>query len=362
MRRHPYPAFGLSLVVNHACNLRCTYCYTGSKFSSPMPRPVGDRAIRRAFASVADGGHLAISFFGGEPLLEAESILHWMETARRAAQTSGKSVRFNLTTNGTVATPAARQVMRAPDLELAVSSDGTREVHDLHRRNRYGARTAALVEGLLAELVRDARPFTVVTVVRPDTLDQLPAGLAHLRSLGASRFTLSLDLWTHWSADDLVRLERVVDTLADLWRSWLPHAGIDWFDTRVATLARLVSSSPSTRCGFGEGELAVAPSGRLYPCERLVGEDQPSNPLRLPGVLDDYLDFLDLRSPCAAGDDPAAAPEGGCPCSNYVRTGSTVATDILLRSLDQAANRAVERIIKTTGRFVVPVKTHACLA
>ncbi len=362
MRRHPYPAFGLSLVVNHACNLRCTYCYTGSKFASPMPRPVGDRAIRRALASVAEGGRLALSFFGGEPLLEAESILHWMETARRAAQTSGKTVRFSLTTNGTIATPAARQVMRSPDLDLAVSSDGTREVHDLHRRNRYGARTAASVESILADLVRDGTAFTVVTVVGPDTLDRLPEGLAHLRSLGAARFSLSLDLWTNWSADDLSRLEKTVDTLADLWRSWLPHAGIDWFDTRVAALARLVSPAPSTRCGFGEGEVAVAPSGRLYPCERLVGEDQPSNPLRLPGVLDDYLDFLDLRSPCAAGDDPAAAPEGPCRCSNYVRTGSTVATDILLRGLDQAANRAVGRIIKTTGRFVVPVKTHACLA
>ncbi len=362
MRRHPYPAFGLSLVVNHACNLRCTYCYTGSKFASPMPRPVGDRAIRRALASVAEGGRLALSFFGGEPLLEAESILHWMETARRAAQTSGKTVRFSLTTNGTIATPAARQVMRSPDLDLAVSSDGTREVHDLHRRNRYGARTAASVESILADLVRDGTAFTVVTVVRPDTLDRLPEGLAHLRSLGAARFSLSLDLWTNWSADDLSRLEKTVDTLADLWRSWLPHAGIDWFDTRVAALARLVSPAPSTRCGFGEGEVAVAPSGRLYPCERLVGEDQPSNPLRLPGVLDDYLDFLDLRSPCAAGDDPAAAPEGPCRCSNYVRTGSTLATDILLRGLDQAANRAVGRIIKTTGRFVVPVKTHACLA
>lgn len=362
MRRHPYPAFGLSLVVNHACNLRCTYCYTGSKFAAPMPRPVGDRAIRRALASVAEGGRLALSFFGGEPLLEAESILHWMETARRAAQTSGKTVRFSLTTNGTIATPAARQVMRSPDLDLAVSSDGTREVHDLHRRNRYGARTAASVESILADLVRDGTAFTVVTVVRPDTLDRLPEGLAHLRSLGAARFSLSLDLWTNWSADDLSRLEKTVDTLADLWRSWLPHAGIDWFDTRVAALARLVSPAPSTRCGFGEGEVAVAPSGRLYPCERLVGEDQPSNPLRLPGVLDDYLDFLDLRSPCAAGDDPAAAPEGPCRCSNYVRTGSTLATDILLRGLDQAANRAVGRIIKTTGRFVVPVKTHACLA
>ena len=358
MRRHPYPLFGLTLVVNHACNLRCTYCYTGSKFSAPMSRPVGDRAIRRAFASLADGGHLDLAFSGGEPLLEAESILHWMDSARRAAQASGKTVRFHLVTNGTVTTPPARQVMRAPDLALSVSCDGTREVHDLHRRNRYGARTAATVELLLADLVREHRDFAVVAVVRPDTLGQVPAGLAHLRALGVPRFTLSLDLWATWTADDLSRLEQTIDILADLWRTWLPHAGIDWFDTRVAALARLSSAAPFPFLGFVEGALAVAPSGRLYPCERLVGEDQPANPLRLPGVLDDYLDFLDLRAP---GEPvPAdASPGASCRADNYVRTGSTATTDILLQSTEQAIGRAVDRVVRTTGRFVVPVHTRA---
>ena len=27
-----YQQFGLTLLVNHACNLRCAYCYTGEKF------------------------------------------------------------------------------------------------------------------------------------------------------------------------------------------------------------------------------------------------------------------------------------------------------------------------------------------
>jgi len=362
MRRDPYPAYGLILIVNHACNLRCTYCYTGSKFSAPMSRPLGDRAIRRALASIAEGGHLSLGFFGGEPLLEADSILHWMDFARRAAKTAGKTVRFNLTTNGTVVTPAAREVMRAPDLDLAVSADGTPEVHDLHRRTRHGARTAAAVETFIGDLVRGTIPFTAVTVVRPDTLARLADGLAHLRSLDVARFALSVDLWATWSADDLALLDTTIDRLADLWRSWLPDCGIDLFDTRVALLTRLAKRPGSSRDGFGEGRLAVAPSGRLYPNERLVGEDNAANPLRLPGVLDDYLDFLDLRSPRAPGDDPAAEPEGGSRCNNYIRTGSTVASDILLRTLDTAAERAVRRIIKTTGRFVVPIKTDACLA
>src|ERR1041384_4349377 len=98
----PYEAFGLTLMVNHACNLRCTYCYTGAKFSAPMHWEVGSAAIRRALASLRSNGVLRLGFFGGEPLLEARRILQWMKYSRDLAGSDGKRVNFNLTTNGTI--------------------------------------------------------------------------------------------------------------------------------------------------------------------------------------------------------------------------------------------------------------------
>lgn len=80
--------FSLTLMVNHACNLRCTYCYTGTKFHSPMPAEVGNAAIDRALNSLPSGGWLDLGFFGGEPLLDAPRILDWMKYARDAAAVS----------------------------------------------------------------------------------------------------------------------------------------------------------------------------------------------------------------------------------------------------------------------------------
>ena len=62
-----YDGFGLVLMVTHACNLRCSYCYTGDKFNRKMPPLVGQRAISRALASTRAGGTLELGFFGGEP-------------------------------------------------------------------------------------------------------------------------------------------------------------------------------------------------------------------------------------------------------------------------------------------------------
>jgi uncharacterized protein len=342
-----YPAFGLTLVVNHACNLRCSYCYTGDKFHAPMPREVGEHAINRALASVRVGGVLNLGFFGGEPLIEADLILDWMDTARRAARMQGKQVRFNLTTNGTIDNTSALKVLHASDVELSVSCDGSGERHDKHRIDSRGRGSFTQVETAVRSLVSAGRIFSVVVVVRPDTLDDLAAGLVHLRELGVARFTLSPDVWTSWTEPDLDQLRRTVDTLADLWRSWLPDVSIDWFDTRIAKLAELSSFGADTRCAFGEGEVVVAPSGRLYPCERLVGEDRPGHPLQLPGLVTEGDDFLNVRAPCAGHDD-GEQPNHGCRCSNYVRTGSTAREDKLLQALDHAVRQSLERLITTT--------------
>src|SRR5436190_14531877 len=129
----PRQRFGLTLMVNHACNLRCTYCYTGAKFSAPMRGEVALAAIERAFRSLAAGGQLDLSFFGGEPLLESARILEWMSHARTVARNSGRRVRFNLTTNGTITQRQAWQVMMTEDLDLAVSFDGNPATHNRHR-------------------------------------------------------------------------------------------------------------------------------------------------------------------------------------------------------------------------------------
>jgi len=342
--------FGLTLMVNHACNLRCSYCYTGAKFSSAMPTEIGIASIDRAFASLGHGAQLDLSFFGGEPLIESVRILDWMAYGRKQAQAGGKVVRFNLTTNGTVAHHEAWQVMMTDDLDLALSFDGTPEIHNRHRRDAQGRGSSAAVERTLRQLIESGRSVRVNMVVRPDTLDQLPDGLKHLQNLGVRHVDLSLDLWTMWTAGDGHRLEKAIEQAAQLWRGWLPEFGLNWFDAKVGHLTTLPRTHEDTRCGFGDGEIAIAPSGRLYPCERLIGEDRPDHPLRLPGHALEGKDFLGFMAApsknCKAcsGCLLNAACDTVCRCSNFIRTGNVDRPDGLLCILNKATARAVSEV------------------
>jgi uncharacterized protein len=342
-------------MVNHACNLRCTYCYTGAKFSSPMPLGVGMAAIRRAFGSLVNGGRLDLGFFGGEPLLEPRRILEWMRFARSCSADLGKPVRFNITTNGTITGDEVWQIMLADDLDLAVSFDGAPHIHDRHRRDAQSQPTAARVEATIGKLVVAGKPMSVIFVVRPENLDRVPEGLAYLQGMGVRQIDLSLDLWTTWTAEDGRRLEKLVDHAALLWRQWMPEFSLNWFDAKAAALARLPVTEERTLCGFGEGEIAVAPSGRLYPCERVIGEDRPDHPLRLPGAALEGDDFLSSEIGAFARCEPcgrcalAAACDTTCRCSNFIRTGDVNRPDGLLCILNKAAARATANVLKISG-------------
>lgn len=347
-----FQCFGLTLMVNHECNLRCTYCYTGAKFNRSMPYHIGTRAIERACNSLSPGGELQLGFFGGEPLIEAGAIGEWMNFARRSTTQLHKHAQFHLTTNGTVTGSQAWTVMLADDLDLAVSFDGTPEIHDRHRHDAAGKGSANRVIACLRQLSEAGKPYRVVMVVRPDTLAEVPAGLDFLHHLGVRRIDLSLDLWTRWTAGDGVRLRAMINQAAATWRSWLPDGGINWFDVKLAELIRLPNTKPTVRCGFGNGEIAVAPSGHLYPCERLIGEDLADQPLRLPGHALQGDSFGNYSSPefqaCAACGKCSLqfACDTSCRCSNYVRTGDLHRPDGLLCVLNKATAQAIAGVLE----------------
>jgi uncharacterized protein len=188
-------------------------------------------------------------------------------------------------------------------------------------------------------------------VVRPDTVDSLVDGIRHLRALGVTRVDPSLDLWTHWTTDDARRLESAIAGCADLWADALPDLSVSWFDEKTALLGR-VPTGESARCGFGAGEIAVAPSGNLYPCERLIGDDAPDNPMRLhghalagdhflmtrpaPGRSDEACDVCAMQSMCNTT----------CRCSNYVRTGHVDQPDGLLCLFNQVCLSETARVLR----------------
>ena len=94
----------LTLVLTHACNLACTYCYMGEHHATAMTEELAGRAVDLLFEAT---DRPALAFFGGEPLLAWERLVFAVERAERRAAERGahpEELELQLTTNATLLT------------------------------------------------------------------------------------------------------------------------------------------------------------------------------------------------------------------------------------------------------------------
>jgi uncharacterized protein len=98
---------------------------------SKIMRNAVDYLIRHS----SDSDRMAISFYGGEPLLEFDLIQECVQYANLKAE--GRIVTFNFTTNGTLLTKEKLQFLVQNDIRITISLDGPDNIHDKHRKFAY---------------------------------------------------------------------------------------------------------------------------------------------------------------------------------------------------------------------------------
>jgi uncharacterized protein len=283
----------LTFFLDHQCNLRCTYCYTGEKFSRRMSEDVIARGIELALAQ--SPRHLDVSFFGGEPLLAFDRIRYAEEyLARALARTAplNPSLRWVVNTNAVLLTEETLAWLAPPrNASVVVSLDGPPDVHDRYRLNSAGKGTHASVLKGLDKLREREVPFQLVAVINPDTSARLGNVVEALAPLGATRITLSPNFRAEWTDASLPTLRAGLQAAANVWADSFRRGTplqLEPFHSKVLTHLRGGMPCPA-RCQLGGAELCVAPSGRLYPCAQMVGEDKDSSL-----VMGDVFQGLDL--------------------------------------------------------------------
>jgi uncharacterized protein len=296
----------VALVLTHACNLACSYCYMGEHGPRAMPRDVARRAIG---AALSHGRDVDFSFFGGEPLLEWELLEDCALSVKRAAVRANLRARLQVTTNGTRLDDARVAALARLGVHVAVSIDGTREAHEATRPNAGGGSSFDAVVRGARRVRRAGLPLSVISVVAPANVRWLARSVRFLADdLGAWRVELNPAWNERWAAADLDVWQGQLEELAHEWRTRLRRG-------EGPSLPTFERALRPTRCDFGEGHFAIAPSGRIYPCERMVGADDASTARFVIGHVDVGIDPVRRETSCAR-------ESGSCACANVAETGS----------------------------------------
>lgn len=263
------------------CNLRCSYCFVENSIAPALQPPMSPFLARKAVDALHKGfvdcETVCIHLYGGEPLANLPAL---KAMVRQAATYPGDRFSFAITTNGTLGTPEAVELLHEGNFQVILSIDGPAHVHDAVRRTSDGKNTHQLVLDFLDALRRNTScSIRGSSVIRSGWslseasayLETLPLDTVKAQAVRSSpddSHTLSETEFNAYLED----LDRIGDrVIGDIESGNMPLD--DRFSARVLQL--LAGKKRRSFCGAGRTMLGINPDGSVVPCI-LMGKNAPS--------------------------------------------------------------------------------------
>lgn len=257
----------LTLHLTADCNLNCRYCYE-THGKAHMTWDTAKRAVDLVFSY--GHGTNGLSLFGGEPLLEralAEEICRY---AKAEARRRGVSVRFKMTTNGTLLDEPFLRFANAHDLEIALSHDGL--LQDRQRLTRDGRPTRARLEPVVDLLLKYQPKAAALQTVTPETVDGMAESVEWLYERGFSRINTAIDYrpGAGWDDGSLAVLQGQYEAVASLMEARFDDQRPLLYLPFLTKISAYLNDRPCLECKLGMRQPSVAEDGGVYPCNQFL--------------------------------------------------------------------------------------------
>lgn len=270
------------LQSSHSCNLRCKYCNAdfgryGGGFRT-MSLDTAKRAVDFLFDNT-ESNELAITYFGGEPLLDLATVLGSATYSLERAERAGKKVSLHLVTNGVFLDFQTLKALDRLGFSLTVSLDGPPGHHDTYRPFPNGKGSHAHTAWSLRAATN--LPIWYRTTVRGTFTRHSAYFFPLVKYLAEENFSMNIayepvflrpshPLAIRWR--DLPAIKKAYTDLARYYVKRLkrgePFCLWDFDDA----IGQLIAQRPrQSRCGSGVTTVSVTAEGDLYGCHMSTG-------------------------------------------------------------------------------------------
>lgn len=291
----------LVLELTRSCNMACRYCIDSEAYnqkdcfsSTNMHESVALRGVDYLLEHSSDQTYpLAISFYGGEPLLRFSTLEKVVQYARKRAEGQNREIGFSVTTNGTLLTTEIAGFLIKNSIQTVISLDGPMKSHDRYRRfKKDGCGTfQAVISGL--EMIRqlDADYFdrfvrcSVVVTPKSDLSElQTYFNELHVNIIANFVDTYGIDESIFGNMQGIIGLSALNADISNC----IKEEGVQFLDKRnISKDFKTVLLSPMIKrffeyngsskqmslgqCILGASRLYLAADHTFYPCEKVAG-------------------------------------------------------------------------------------------
>lgn len=230
-----------------------------------MTYEIAEKAIEMALQNRnSDLPKLTLSFFGGEPLLEFDTIIKPLVLKYQ------NKLSYRITTNGTLLNANIIQFLKDNDFTVILSIDGVEELQLLQRPAKNGENSFQMIMENIKLLQKSIPQLTIRSTLTKKSIPYLYDNIVFFNELKLEHIYISPNIYEAWSDVDK---QLFLDQLNYIYL-FLQHNNIKVYPLSTAsqTINNLCFENSILHCGLGTSNYVVDYKGDIYICHELVTE------------------------------------------------------------------------------------------
>lgn len=269
-----------TIFLTRDCNLRCNYCYEGTKEKLNMSFETADKVInfideRAKNIDYLKNNTVKVVLHGGEPLLNYEVLKYIVEKLENIDE---YNVVFDMTTNGTILNSDILTTLKKIH-NVSVSIDGGFEVHDFNRILKNGQGTFKMVKKNIEKMKSEGIKVRARGTYNSDTCKYLYDSVNKISNLGVECIVMHSDIYDkNWSHESFETIFSQINKIAkddELQKRCKHISPIEIYDFAYE----------KGSCFGGMTGFAIDYNGNIYPCTMAVDNEE----FLIGSVLNNYL-------------------------------------------------------------------------
>lgn len=276
----------ITFQVNDKCNLACTYCYQGHKGNNEMSKEIAFSSVDKIlngesgfdkYISPDKQVAIILSFIGGEPLLSTELISdtldYFMYKSIILKHPWAVLHTATITTNGILyfTTEVQQLVQRYYwGLDVNVTVDGTKELHDKCRRFPDGRPTYDIAHAAAIDVLKRRNKAGTKITISPENVIYLSDCLKQMLYDGFEHINCNTVYEKGWQIEHATILYQQIKDFTD-WFILHPEYSRCHISLLDRNIGKPVPEIDNRNwCGGNGNMLTISPSGDLAPCLRYL--------------------------------------------------------------------------------------------
>lgn len=358
------------VMLTNQCNCRCVYCFE-NRSKERMSFDTAKTTLR--FIHSSGTKNPGFTFFGGEPMLEFDTIIQpLVEYSKEAFPIQ---TRFAMTTNGTLFTKERLDFLKENNIRFMLSMDGAATAQNVNRPLANGENSFDKVMGYIPYILELWPNQSFRETLTQYNVGSLFEDIMFFESIGCNNLMIVPDLFEVWGKNNieelLTQIKKYEDYIIQQFRNGntplLLHeynmgfkyiiAAYHIRESRIDRRSDALCAS-CNQCGFGvRGSVSIDPNGDIYGCHHISPLTRDSK-FYLGNVFDGVDEMrirrlVDSYDPTKVGNEMCkdcpldGLCNGGCAPNNYQISGDVHKVPEMYCIWKRAVTDSAYRIMQT---------------